>query len=212
MVTTLPLVTADALRAAVLDMCAKAAEMLGLTRHAFLEPRPPTFDQVAALGKELHLREKRLTDRVAMQLRDLPWSLGPAAHLTFAPAALERIGDSIEALARCIRSIHQEGIPLSERGCAEVLKLFSQAELLVREMATAIRTEDRLVLSRVRETGLAFEAFCDDTAIQHQDRLLQGHCAPRASSFFFALLDYFREIERYIRRMAETVEKSVASA
>jgi Na+/phosphate symporter len=141
--TTLPRLTADTLRTGILEMCAKAAEMIRLTRDAFLEHHPAGLDSVSSLGRELHLREKRLTDHVAMQLREMPWSLGRAQHLVFAPAALERIGDSVEALARCIRSIHQDGIPFSERACTEVLTLFSRASGLLQATAAAIRTGDR---------------------------------------------------------------------
>jgi len=193
-------------------MCAKAAEMIRLTRDAFLEHHPAGLDSVSSLGRELHLREKRLTDHVAMQLREMPWSLGRAQHLVFAPAALERIGDSVEALARCIRSIHQDGIPFSERACTEVLTLFSRASGLLQATAAAIRTGDRTLLPCLRAACAAFQALCEEMAAQHQDRVLEGVCAPRASSFFFAMLDYFREIERYVRRMGETAEIALSTS
>jgi Na+/phosphate symporter len=163
------------------------------------------------MGRDLHLREKRLTDHVAMQIREFPWSLGPAEHLAFLPAALERVGDSAEALARCVQSIHRDGIPFSEQGFTETIGLFNRAADLVEGVASAIRTGERARLSRIRKEGEQFQALTDQAAIGHQERLLRGVCASQASSVFLAMLDYFREIERYTRRMSADLEKALST-
>ena len=134
---TLPRLTADDLRAGVLEMCGWAAEMLRITREAFVQTPPSSLDRVGVLGRDIHLREKRLTDHVAMQLREAPWVLGSAEHLAFLPAALERIGDSAEALARCVRSIHRDDVPFSERAVTEVSALVTSRAYPARATARA---------------------------------------------------------------------------
>ena len=208
----LPRLTPEALRDAVLEMCDIAEQMLRLTREAFLQHSRTSIDQVGALGGDLHLREKRLTDHVAMQLREYPWSLGTAEHLAFLPAALERIGDSVESLARCVNTIHHEGVPFSVQATAEVMDLFNRAASLLNRLTTVIRTGERAGPAAIREEGRQFQAFSDKAAHGHQERLLRGDCVPRASSSFLALLDYFREIERYAQRMSTDLEKALAPA
>jgi Na+/phosphate symporter len=208
---TLPRLTPEALRDAVLEMCNEAGQMIRLTRDAFLQHSRQNLDQVASLGRDLHLREKRLTDHVAMQLREYPWSLGAAEHMAFLPAALERLGDSVEGLARCVQSIHRDGIPFSERAFQEVMGLFNQADDLIREVMTAIRAGERERLSRIRRDGEHFQTLTDQAAQGHQERLLRGICASQASSVFLAMLDNFREIERYVRRMCADLEKALTS-
>ena len=208
----LPRLTPEALRGAVLEMCEEASQMLRLTRDAFLQPSAAALEQVTALGRDLHLREKRLTDHVAMQIREYPWSLGVAEHLAFLPAALERIGDSVEALARCVQSGHRDGIPFSERAIGDIMALFNRAIDLVGGVATVIRAGGQAGLSRVRHEGEQFQAFSDAVAHNHQERLLRGICVARGSSLFLAMVDYFREIERYTRRMSTDVEKALATS
>jgi Na+/phosphate symporter len=208
----LPRLTPEALRDAVLEMCDMAGQMLRLTRDAFLQHSPSAQDQVGALGRDLHFREKRLTDHVAMQLREYPWSLGTAEHLAFLSAALERIGDSVESLARCVQTIYREGVPFSEHATAEVMGLFSRAASLVDRLTAVTRTGERAGLEMVREEGRQFQAFSDQAAHGHQERLLRGSCVPRASSLFLAMLDYFREIERYTQRMSLDLEKALTAA
>jgi len=207
----LPRLTPEALRDAMGEMCEMALQMLRKARDGFRQASPPALDEVGALGRDLHLREKRLTEHVAMQIREYPWSLGTAQHLAFLPAALERVGDSVETLARCARALLREGVPYSERGSADVMELFRRAEELLEGIVTAIRTGHRDHLSHVREAGERFQAYGDEVLLSHQDRLLRGICVARASSLFFSMLDGFREIERYTRRMSLDLEKALAA-
>jgi Na+/phosphate symporter len=207
----LPRLTADSLRGAVLEMSDEAHRMLRITRDAFLGSPGSGLDQVGTLGRDLHLREKRLTDHVAMQLREYPWSLGSAEHLAFLPAALERVGDSVEALARCIQGIHREGIPFSERAISELKDLFSRGLDLLEGIGAAIRVGDATSFAHIRRSGEDLQKLSDQVALSHQERLLRGVCAPRASSLFLAMLDNFREIERYTRRMSRDLEKAATA-
>ncbi|MFB3816317.1 MAG: hypothetical protein ACE147_01525 [Candidatus Methylomirabilales bacterium] len=206
----LPRLTPETLRAGVLEMCDEAGQMLRLAREAFLHPSPQTQARLAALAQELHRREKRLTDHAAMEVRERPWSLGPAEHLAFLPAGLERVGDCIEGLARCQSILHGEGLGYSERAIGEMMSLYGRAAALLDTFTTILRTGACHELPGLRRAGEEFEALCDTVALSHQERVLQGICLPRASSVFLSMLDSFREIERYVRRMSVSVAKSLA--
>jgi Na+/phosphate symporter len=185
--------------------------MLRLSRDAFQQYSAGTLQDLSDIGRHLHHHEKRLTDHVAMQLREYPMSLGSAEHLAFVPAALERVGDSVEALARCIGALHRDDIPISERGHVEILTLFGRSIELVECVSSAIRLGRAEVLSPIRESGDKFQAYCDEIAVYHQDRLIRGVCKPRASSVFLSMLDSFREIERYVRRLTLKLEQAFAA-
>jgi Na+/phosphate symporter len=212
MAMTLPSLTPEALRTGIVEMCTIGTEMLRLTRDAFLQGSSVGLDKVAGLGRDLHAREKRLTDHTAMQIREHPWSLGLAEHLVFLPAALERIGDSVELLARCVNGMHKEGVPFSELAITEIVTLFNRGANLVDAIAGVIRAGDRTALAGVGEAGAAFRAFCDEAAARHHDRVLRGTCTPRASSMFLAMVDNFREIGRYVRRMSAEIEKTLPAS
>jgi Na+/phosphate symporter len=209
MTMPLPQLTPEALRNGAVEMCVHATEMLRLSRDAFQQYSPAVLQDLSDIARHLHHHEKRLTDHVAMQLRAYPTSLGAAEPLAFLPAALERIGDSIEALARCVGVLHREDIPLSERGHLEILNLFGRSIELMERVSSAIRLGQPESLGPVRESGEKFQAYCDEIALYHQDRLIRGVCKPRASSVFLSMLDSFREIERYARRMTVQIEKAL---
>jgi Na+/phosphate symporter len=212
MATSLPKLTPEGLRDGILEMCGHAVEMLRLARDAFQHHSAATLQDLSDVGRHLHHHEKRLTDHVAMQLREDPKSLGLSEHLAFLPAALERIGDSVEAVARCIETLHREDIPISERGHLEIVGLFVRSIELLDGLASATRAGRPETFGRIRETGETFRTYCDEIAVYHQDRLIRGVCKPRASSVFLAMLDSFREIERYVRRMTLQIEKASAGS
>ena len=210
--TPVPRLTPDAFRVGVVEMCEEAGQMLTLAREAFLQPSSTRRQRIGELGQELHRREKRLTDQVSMQLREAPWSLGPVEQLAFLPSALERIGDSVEALIRCEQNLLREGLAYSELAIAEIMALFDKARDLIARVAAVIRAGDREGLAAILELGVQFEAFADQVALRHQERLVRGVCMPRASSIFLAMLDSFREIERYTRRMSQDLQKALAAS
>ncbi len=208
--TTLPPLTPQALRDDVRAMCEDAVQMLQATREAFLQPLPATNERIAAIGGDLHKREKHVTDHVAAQLRSRPWSLGAAEHLAFLPAALERVGDCIETLARCQQSLHREGLAYSEQATREILGLFTRAAGLLAGIVAALSTGNPAGLADIRRAGEELQGLTDQITRSHQARLVHGECLPRVSSVFLSMLDAFREIERYARRMGEDVQKALA--
>lgn len=209
MAMPLPKLTPDGLKDGILEMCGHAVEMLRLSRDAFQQYSSGTLQDLSDIGRHLHHHEKRLTDHVAMQLREHPMSLGSAEHLAFVPAALERVGDSVEALARCIGALQRDDIPISERGHVEILTLFGRSIGLIECVSSAIRTGTSEALAPIRKAGDAFQAYCDEIAVYHQERLIRGVCKPRASSVFLSMLDSFREIERYVRRISLQLAKAL---
>lgn len=211
MAMPLPKLTPEGLRNGVLEMCGHTVEMLRLAREVFQQYSAGPLQDLSDIGRHLHHHEKRLTDHVAMQLREDPKSLGPAEHLAFLPAALERIGDSIEALAHCIAALHRDDIPLSERGHLEIVSLFDRAIELVDGVSSALRLRRVEALGPIRDSGEKFQAYCDELIVYHQDRLIRGVCKPRASSVFLSMLDSFREIERYVRRMTRNIDPALTA-
>jgi phosphate:Na+ symporter len=207
--TSLPPLTPQALRDDVRAMYEDTVQMLEATRQAFLQPSPATNERIARIAADLHKREKHVTDHVASQLRSRPWSLGPAEHLAFLPAALERVGDSIETLARCQQGLHREGLAYSEEATREILGLFTRSAALLRGIQAALGTGDRAGLADVRRAGDDFQGLTDSITRSHQARIIHGECLPRVSSVFLSMLDAFREIGRYAGRMSEDVEKSL---
>jgi Na+/phosphate symporter len=209
MTMILPPLTADELRTNILNMTTATAEMLRATRNAFLQPSPTAFTRISRQENALELKERRLSDRVGMQLRESPWTLGAAEPLATLPAALEEIAGAAECLAGHVESTQREGILFSEPALMEILRLFDATINLVEDVAAVLRARDRTLLLHIQTSCVAVRSRCDAEALEHEDRLLQGACMPRASGVFLRMLDH--NIEHAVRRMAAHLDRALAA-
>jgi Na+/phosphate symporter len=163
------IVARDKLGHEVHEMCRQAVDMLALTWKAFRTQDPSPLAHAARLGREIHEREKLLTDAlVAVPPRD---AVDP---VLLAPLHLERIGDNVELLARAIAAMVGDGVPFTERAMREINGLFEQALELLECVRDLLATGNRVLARHVREAGCAFERTADEYAMAHQARLIEG--------------------------------------
>jgi Na+/phosphate symporter len=182
---------ADAIHALFQD----TLEMLGLVWTSFRRHDSAALAKAETLARDVHQREKELTQRLV--------AASDAEAARFVPAHLERIGDAVEGLVRCIRTMEREGTVFTERGVREVNTLFERTTELLECARDLVRTGNRVLVRHLATEGTRFHGLADDYARAHEERLIQGVCMPRASSAYLAILDYLREIVRHVQRIAD---------
>ncbi len=179
----------------LLPMFEDVLQMLALTRASFNRHDAAGLETAASLGRGVHKREKELT-------QELLASPPESEALRFAPAHLERIGDAIEGVIRCVRTMEAEGTVFTERGEREVNELFDRATELLECARDLTRTGNPVLGRHVELESLRFQDIASEFARAHEERLIEGVCMPRASSAYLAILDYLREVARHARQLA----------
>ena len=195
--------SSQAIGSETLDMCQQTIDMLRLAAEAFrrLDSRP--LDLADKLGREIHQREKELTQRIPLKFGSQSAALRPEADFYFVPMHLERVGDNIEFLVRAIRALIREGTPFSERAMKEINALFEKAIELLECTRDALRTTNKVLIRHILEDGPKYEQMISEFALFHQERLIKGLCAPKVSSVYLAILDYLKGIESHVRLIAQ---------
>ncbi|OGK77848.1 MAG: hypothetical protein A2X52_10090 [Candidatus Rokubacteria bacterium GWC2_70_16] len=188
---------------ALLPMFQDVIEMLALTRVSFNRHDAAGRETAAALGRSIHKREKELTQELLAAPPE------PEA-LRFVPGHLERMGDAIEGVLRCVRTIEAEGMVFTERGVREVNELFDRAAELVECARDLARTGNPVLARHMEIESLRFQDIASEFARAHEERLIEGVCMPRASSAYLAILDYLREVVRHARHIASRVAQGGA--
>lgn len=186
--------TADLLLAMFRD----AIEMLSLTSASFRHYDPAKVDTAAALGRAVHKQEKELTEQL---LADPPETDG----LRFVPSHLERSGDAIQGLLRCLRTMQAEGTTFTPGGAREISELLDKAAELLECTRDLALTRNRVLARHVEIETMRFQDRAAEFARAHEERLVQGVCMPEASSAYLSMLDYLREITRHARRIAARI-------
>jgi phosphate uptake regulator len=182
-----------------------ALEMLSLTRTCFLEHDLEVLNTASALGRSVHKRENELTEGLLAG----PPEIEP---LRFIPSHLERIGDALEGVVRCLRSREDEAAAFTDRGAREVRELFDRAQGLLECARDLTRTGNQVLARHVELEAMRFQEVATGFARAHEERLIEGVCLPRASSAYLAILDNLREVTRHCRQIAHRVVASRAAA
>lgn len=181
-----------------------ALEMLRLTWASFRRHDVSALEKAATLGESIHAREKELTRLLLAQ--------SAPEQLRFVPGHLERIGDAIEGLLRCLHTMQAEGTLFTDRGVREVNTLFGKAVELIECARDLMLTGNRVLAAHVAGESDRFQELADECARAHEERLIEGVCMPRASSAYLAILDYLREVVRHARRIAERLASAAEPA
>jgi Na+/phosphate symporter len=182
----------------LLSMFHDVLEMLALTRMSFGRHDAAGLEKAAALGRDVHGREKSLTEQL---LASQPEREG----IRFVPSHLERASDSIVGLIRCLRDMEAEGTVFTERGVREINQLFEKATDLLECARDLTLTGNQVLARHVEIESLRFHDLASEVARAHEERLIEGLCMPKASSAYLAMVDYLREVTRHARRIAGRV-------
>jgi Na+/phosphate symporter len=181
----------------------EAIEMLSLAWASFRRHDAPTLERAEALGRSIHKREKDLTELlVAGRASD---------RLRFVPSHVERIGDAVDGLIRCLGTMETEGTLFTERGVREINTLFENAIELLRCARDVALTANRVLTRHIALESTRFQDLASEFARAHEQRLIEGVCSAHASSSYLAILDHLREVVRHIRRIADRVAASASA-
>lgn len=201
----------EGLRGDLHEMSQQTVEMLKLTREGFRKQNARLLELAEKLGREIHEREKALTELVVNRSAGEAESLEGDREIFFVPMHLERIGDNIEFLVRAIKTVVREGIPFTDRAMKEVNALFEQAIGLIESVRDVILTKNKLLMRHMLEEGHRFEEMADEFTLIHQKRLIEGVCMPRASSVYVAIVDYFKGIASHVRQIVQQLSAAASS-
>jgi phosphate:Na+ symporter len=189
----------------IIRMFDLAQEMFVFTWEGFKRLDEERLREAQKIGKELHEKEKVLTDSI-MTRYSRGENLRDEITIGHIPSHLERVGDNIELLLRCGASIIQEGVCFSDRAINEINTLFDKAIEILQSASDALKTNDKEKLLAVGEQGRELQEIIREYSLSHYDRLIEGVCMPKASSLYLAILDYLSGIEKHIRNIAERME------
>lgn len=194
----------------ILSMCNLTKKMLELTWEGFRKLNRERLIEAENLGREIHRKEKQLTELAIAELSRKEDTSAEFEKLSSLPSHLERIGDNIELLIRCTNSIIGEGVCFSNRAIDEINTLFGTSAGLLECLKEALIVNKKVQLAHILEDSRKLHEMVSEYSLWHYDRLLKGNCIPKASSSFLAMLDYFSDIVRHVKEMANTMDYDVA--
>ncbi|MFN3479718.1 MAG: hypothetical protein ACK415_04950 [Thermodesulfovibrionales bacterium] len=139
-----------------------------------------------------------MTEKVVVQARDNPHM----RHYTTVPTSLLRIAENIEKLSELISTKVKEDILFSDRAISEITFLLQRLADIIRPASDIILAPNSILGNYIRESEAGIVRRATDYATQHEERLIEGLCLPKASALYINILDVIKSIAWHCKEIA----------
>lgn len=139
-----------------------------------------------------------VTERVVTMARDNPHM----RHYTTVPTSLHRIAENIERLSELISTKIKEDILFSDRAISEITFLLQRLTDIIRPTSDIILAPNSILGNYIRESEAGIVRRATDYATQHEERLIEGLCLPKASALYINILDVIKSIAWHCKEIA----------
>jgi Na+/phosphate symporter len=125
------------------------------------------------------------------------------------PSHLGRVGDYSERILSCCDTKCSDDLNFSDMANQEVEQTFTlMLDMMVNFRDTLI-APNKFLLEHVISQAKELDQMCQDWQLAHVERLLNGSCAPRASSVYLDMLESTQSLGRHIKEMAQKMHSFV---
>ena len=190
----------------LLVMLSKLIEMIRLTREAYVTNCANDLNVGRQLADQVDQQEKLLLTDLACGK-----SVPPELCKTFVmfPSHLGRVGDYSERILNCCDIKCSDGLNFSDMANQEVDQTFTlMLDMMVNFRDTLI-APNKFLLEHVISQAKELDQMCQDWQLAHVERLLDGSCAPRASSVYLDMLESTQSLGRHIKEIAQKMHSFV---
>lgn len=181
--------------------CTDILEIIELIRNGFNQHSFKILEQASEKARFLHKSENSILEKMIGDIKEHP----NARFFVAIPPHLERIGDKLESMINCTRIKTSEVIMFSDKAVNELNYLMDTVKNILKCMKDMIITRNGVLIKTTLDEAETFGKIASDYATEHEERLISGTCAPRASSIYLDMLDSLREIAVHSKEIAQVV-------
>jgi Na+/phosphate symporter len=111
-------------------------------------------------------------------------------------SGLATIDDKLGSLADPIQKKIKGGVLFSHKAVTQTNYLFDQHTGMIKSLLDIVKTDNQFLKNYVKSEGRNLIQACADFALEHQERLIEGLCAPQAAPIFLVILDAMQVVGR----------------
>jgi Na+/phosphate symporter len=146
-------------------------------------------------------RGPRLTEALLRERDDNPNAViyvSVPSHLERSAAELERIAASLDAKIR-------EDLLFSDKAQSEVNFMFEKIKDILSNTRDMLLARNTIIGNYIMESEHALTMSANDFSTQHEERLIEGVCLPKASAVYLELLGAFKAIAWHSKEIASAL-------
>jgi len=172
----------------MIKVCRGLIKMLELTFQGFRKPAEKSIREAEEVRKEVQDASSDLTLFLVTQSsspdKGKEWV---KPYLTII-SSFDRMGYNIDGILDRLKKMVQDRIFFTDRAIKEVNDMFQETTDLLGNLPDLILTRNRLLAQEMGVKGKKARKMADGYSDEHEQRLIEGVCVPKASPLYLDIL------------------------
>ena len=118
---------------------------------------------------------------------------------------LERIGDSVDDIAKSVQELIETGLHLSEEGMKDYVRISHEVRTFLEDVMDAMRYDQKEIMSGATTTKIGINTMVENMKEAHLLRLQKGTCKLEPGLIFVNILTAFERMGGYCYNIAQAV-------
>ncbi len=181
------------------DLIAGMIESVDSLYTGFIYNNLKAIEEAGEALRRVEERTVPLTEELVAEGKENP----AAVIYVSVPSHIQRIGDNLGRVSQRLKDKVGGDVLFSDRAMTEMEYLFERTRDILMNTKDMVLARNTLAAKHIEASHTALESTANVYATQHEERLIEGLCLPRASSLYLNMLDAFKGIAWQAREIAE---------
>ena len=178
------------------DVSRNLARMLEMALRGFTTMTEKSVKEAEEFKKEVQKSSAELASLLISR---------NARPLLSISSIFDRMGYNIEGIVDRLRRMVQEDIPFSDRAVKETTHIFQEVIPLLENLPDLIFTRNKMLFQHMEEKSKALFKEADASAEEHERRLIEGVCMPKASPVYLGIIESLKAITMHVADLSERI-------
>jgi Na+/phosphate symporter len=183
--------------AGMYDLLSEVVESTDLLYAALVNNNLKVLDRADELLSHAAGRSSELTEEITRDRLKEPLS---TPYLSV-PAHIEVMAKNMGRVSAGLRKKIKEDILFSDRALGELDYMFERVRDIAVNARDMVLARNTLVARHLAEADRALVMSANDYATQHEERLIEGTCLPKASALYLEMLDAFKDTASHAKNI-----------
>ena len=169
-------------------------KMLNLASETFRKPTKKSLKEAKEVKDRILQESSELTSFIISKSPLTEKGKGWAKPYLSIASSFDRMTYSIEGILDRLRAKSENHILFSHQAVKEVNDIFQEVMRLLEYLPRLITTENKLLGQRIGEEGKSVFEVANVYSEEHEERLIQGVCAPQHSPIYLGILESLKGV------------------
>ena len=169
-------------------------KMLNLASETFRKPTKKSLKEAKEVKDRILQESSELTSFIISKSPLTEKGKGWAKPYLSIASSFDRMTYSIEGILDRLRAKSENHILFSHQAVKEVNDIFQEVMRLLEYLPRLITTENKLLGQRIGEEGRSVFEVVNVYSEEHEERLIQGVCAPQHSPIYLGILESLKGV------------------